>query len=149
MIQVQVSKPQKCVAQENATDNQKFQIRCLVQKIRGVEENLKGVKKLSHYDAMAYVNEKNQPTWVSKKAGELWKKPWLQHVCLQFPPPHPRRDNETEEEASGVPLESRLVRLLSSPQEKTKSARKQNKWRVDKGVSDKRNAALKRKWTHF
>lgn len=68
MIQAQVSKPQKCVAQENATDNQKFHIRCLVQEIRGVEENLKGVKKPSHhYDAMAYINEQtNQNEFLRK-----------------------------------------------------------------------------------
>lgn len=59
VIQVQVSKAPKGAVQETAADNQKFWIKYLVQEVRGVEENLEGVKKTSHYDAMAYVNKQN------------------------------------------------------------------------------------------
>ena len=124
MIQVQVSKPQKGIVQEIAADNQKFWIRCLIQEVRGVEKNLEGVKKTSHYDAMAYVNEQtNQYEFLRKLENSK-----RNHGCsMSVYSSHPAREKEIEEEAGSVPLESLLVRLHSSPWEKIKPARKQNK----------------------
>lgn len=123
MIQVQVSKPQKGIVQETATDNQKFWIRCLVQEVRGVEENLEAVKKTSHYDAMAYLNEQtNQHEFLRKSESSK-----RNHGCsMSVYSSSLERENKMEEEAGSVPLESLLVRLRSSPWEKTKPARKRN-----------------------
>lgn len=47
----------KVSVQETATDNQRFQIRCLVQEERGVESNWKAVNKTSDRGAMEHLND--------------------------------------------------------------------------------------------
>lgn len=111
-IPVQVSKPQKGVVQETAADNQKFWMRCLVQEVRGVEENLEGVKKNSHYDAILYVNKQTKQHEFLRKLENSKSNHSCSMSAYSSPP---ERENKTGEETGSMPLEIPLVRLHSSP----------------------------------
>lgn len=111
-----------------------------------MEENLDGVKKNSHYDALLYGNEQTKQREFLRKLENSKRNHGYSMSVYSVPP---ERENEKEEEAGSVPLESRLVRLRRSPWEKIEPARKEKERRVARGASDRGSAVLKRKRTPF